>query len=168
MAKPKPKHGKKASRFKLRNAAPPEQPARNAPRAAGVPLSHGQTAIYTASGAAIAAIGCALLARYDVMPATFATGIATAVGATAAVVSKSPIAQAFGQGSMAAAGAQLGLVLLDRHYQENAAKAVLTASRPEPKKPSNAESLPPGALEAAYERARRRLAMAEAAGQMAA
>lgn len=128
-------------------------------------LSPGRAALYTAGGAAAAAITCALVARENLLPPTFVTGLVTAIGGTAVAIAESETYRAVGQGVMAAAGAQLGLVLLDNHYQETARKPVM-AAKPDAKKPSNAENLPPGALEAAYERARRRLAMAEAAEQM--
>ena len=128
-------------------------------------LSPGRAALYTAGGAAAAAITCALVARENLLPPTFVTGLVTAIGGTAVAIAESETYRAVGQGVMAAAGAQLGLVLLDNHYQETAKKPVV-AAKPDAKKPANAENLPPGALEAAYERARRRLAMAEAAEQM--
>src|SRR5262245_52879203 len=128
-------------------------------------LSPGRAALYTAGGAAAAAITCALVARENLLPPTFVTGLVTAIGGTAVAIAESDTYRAVGQGVMAAAGAQLGLVLLDNHYQETAKKPMV-AAKADAKKPSNAENLPPGALEAAYERARRRLAMAEAAEQM--
>lgn len=130
-------------------------------------LSPGRAALYTAGGAAAAAVTCALVARENLLPPTFVTGLVTAIGGTAVAIAESETYRAVGQGVMAAAGAQLGLVLLDNHYQETTKKPVI-ATKSDAKKPSNAENLPPGALEAAYERARRRLAMAEAAEQMAA
>jgi hypothetical protein len=130
-------------------------------------LTRGQAALYTAGGAAAAAVTCALVARENILPPTFVTGLVTAIGGTAAAIAHSETYRAIGQGAMAAAGAQLGLVLIDNHYQEVAKKPMM-AAKSDTKKPSNADTLPPGALEAAYERARRRLAMAEAAGQMAA
>jgi hypothetical protein len=166
---------KKRFRHKLRNGLRNDaRPARTSSRiSAGGreqdsadKLSPGRAALYTAGGAAAAAITCALVARENLLPPTFVTGLVTAIGGTAVAISESETYRAVGQGVMAAAGAQLGLVLLDNHYQETAKPAV--AAKSDTKKPSNAENLPPGALEAAYERARRRLAMAEAAEQMAA
>jgi hypothetical protein len=91
----------------------------------------------------------------------------TAIGGTTAAVAANPAAQAVGQGAMAAAGAQLGLVLIDNHHhQKTLMQEALAESKPAPKKPANAERLPAGAVEAAYERARRRLALAEAASRM--
>lgn len=174
MAKTKAKHGKKPHRAKFRNAARAARPTSSSATPANTigkdhpKLTSGQSALYTAGGAAAAAALCAVIARYNWLPATFATGLATAIGGTTAAVATNPKFQAAGQGVMAAAGAQLGLVLIDNHYQEKATLAALASTKPDAKKPANAEGLPPGALEAAYERARRRLAMAEAAGQMAA
>ena len=69
---------------------------------------------------------------------------------------------------MSAAGAQLGLMLIDNHYDSlETQKRIAHAQADKNKATRSAESLPPGALEAAYERARARLAMAQAAGQMA-
>lgn len=187
MKKPKAKSRKKSA-ASFRNATRPRRfriPFRsstddNAPRAADnnneatkgaashPALTRGMSALWTGGGAITAATLCALAARYDVLPAVWATGIVTAVGGTTAALALHPAAQAVGQGAMAAAGAQLGFVLIDSHHQQNAVREALAASKPAPKKPANAERLPAGAVEAAYERARRRLALAEAASRMAA
>jgi shikimate 5-dehydrogenase len=134
-------------------------------------LTRGRTLLYGAGGAAIAAVACALVAREDILPLQLANGLVAAVGGTAAVIAESPIAQAIGQGAALAAGAQLGLSYIDHHYQENPPKlptvvAAKGTAKGDGKRQS--ESLSPGALEAAYERARRRMSMAEAASQMAA
>jgi hypothetical protein len=56
---------------------------------------------------------------------------------------------------MSAAGSQLALMLIDdRDAKRPASPTVATA-----KKPANADGLPPGALENAFERARERLAL---------
>src|SRR5512139_3156545 len=168
--KKRPRH---TFRNRFRNAPRPTRAASSHAtaegRSAGSPnkLSPGRAALYTAGGAAAAAVTCALVARENILPPTFVTGLVTAIGGTAVAIAESETYRAVGQGVMAAAGAQLGLVLLDNHYQETT-KAPTVAARSDGKKPSNAEGLPPGALEAAYERARRRLAMAEAAAQMSA
>lgn len=183
MAKSKAKHGKKPHRFKFRNAALPArrskprlprlssnaEPADNETRNNGdAPLSPGQSLLYSGGGALAAAVTCAIFARKNWLPATFATGIATAIGGTTAAIAKNPKVQAAGQGAATAAGAQLGFVLLDNHYQEKELQAALASTKPDAKKRSNAEGLPPGALEAAYQRAVRRVALAQAASQMAA
>ena len=54
---------------------------------------------------------------------------------------------------MSAAGSQLALMVIDDHEEQ---KAPATKG----KKPANADSLPAGALENAFERARQRLALA--------
>jgi hypothetical protein len=130
-------------------------------------LSKGQTLLYGLGGAALATATCALIARQNLMSATGVTMLVSGIGGTAAAVTKSPTVASLGLGAMTAAGAQFGLVVLDNHYQAAAAKAPVIA-KSDGKKLANAEALPPGALEAAYERARRRLALAEAAAQAAA
>ena len=172
------KTAKKGHRHRFRNDMRPTRSASSRASTAGndanqgrkkdePTLTKGRAALYTAGGAAIAAVGCALMTRENILPPTFVTGIVTAIGGTAVAIADSETYRAIGQGVMAAAGAQLGLVLLDNHYQETLTKIPAVAAKGDPKK-RDAESLPPGALEAAYERARRRLAMSEAAGQMAA
>lgn len=191
MTKAKTKSGKEKKEGKRRNAARPTRlrlPFRAARAAANdntsrvaandsaphkgatthPTLTSGKAALWTAGGALTAATLCALAARYDVLPAVWATGLVTAIGGTTAAVAAHPVAQAVGQGAMAAAGAQLGLVVIDNHYQQTVIRDALVASKPAPKKPANAERLPDGAVASAYERARRRLALAEAACRMAA
>jgi hypothetical protein len=56
---------------------------------------------------------------------------------------------------MSAAGSQLALMMIDDHNAKQAAPAHVATA----KKPSNADGLPPGALENAFERARERLAL---------
>jgi hypothetical protein len=51
---------------------------------------------------------------------------------------------------------------VDDQLQSRPPEQVVSKDKPPAKKPSNADGLPPGALEAAYERARRRLAMTQA------
>jgi len=128
----------------------------------------GMRTIKAAGGAIGAALACAYIARENWLPPKAVTGLLAAIGGTVAFVAEKDSFRSVGQGVMSAAGAQLGLMLIDSHYQtvNGGAPAVAIASGG--KKPANAETLPPGALEAAYERARRRLAMAEAASHMAA
>jgi hypothetical protein len=118
--------------------------------------SPARTAAKTAGGAFISAGACALLARQDWLPPTAVTAAVSIVGAILALGGNSQTLCAVGNGAMSAAGGQFGLMLIDNHYQSKL------------KKPANADSLPPGALESAYERARARLALASAAGQLAA
>jgi hypothetical protein len=112
-----------------------------------------------AGGMLGATLACAFIAREDWLPPKVVTGAVSAVGAALAVGGHSNTLKAVGTGVMAAAGGQLGLLLIDDHQANRtnpATSAVATA-----KKPANAESLPPGALESAYERARARLALAQ-------
>jgi hypothetical protein len=131
----------------------------------------GKNTLKTAGGAIGAALACAFIARENWIPPKVVTGLVSAVGGTLAVLGASDTLRAVGSGVMSAAGAQFGLMLIDDHYDNMATqKAIATAAADaqKNKKPANLESLPPGALESAYERARARLAMAQAASQMAA
>ena len=190
------KQKKKVHRHQLRNAAPMRAPTMRAPRPNGVAPSNQNTPVdsqkktswgldtlKTAGGAAGAAVTCALLARENVFPPVFITGLVTGVGATMAVFGRNDTLRQVGAGAMSAAGAQLGLMLIDNHYDDvetqkriaaaQADKAAAERAHAEKAKADlakatrSAESLPPGALEAAYERARARLAMAQAASHMA-
>ena len=109
---------------------------------------------YTAAGAAATALAGSLLAHEGWAPKTIA-GALTAVGAALAWRGDDPMIRSIGAGTMAAAGSQLALMLInDRSDKPRAAtQAALPPKR-------QAEALPPGALEAAFERARARLAMA--------
>ena len=69
-------------------------------------LSHGQATLYNAGGAAIATTTCALVARQNILPATFVTGLVTAIGGTAAAISESPTVRALGRLAMAEVVAQ--------------------------------------------------------------
>jgi len=174
----KGKGAKKAHRHKFRNDMRPGRKSKSDSHTgtAGLTLgshralSRGENLLWGVGGAAITAVACAFAAREDVMPIQLANGLMAAVGGTTAVVAANPRLQAVGQGAALAAGAQLGLTFIDSHYQgtlpPKPVVAVKGAAKPDGKR--QAESLPPGALEAAYERARRRMAMAEAASQMAA
>lgn len=144
----------------------------------------GTETLKTAGGAAGAALACAYIARENWIPPVFVTGLVTAVGTTMAVLGKNDTLRNVGAGVMSAAGAQLGLMLIDNHYDSLETQKRITHAQAEKahaekalaekaladknKATRSAEALPPGALEAAYERARTRLAMAQAASQMAA
>jgi len=170
------KGAKKAHRHSYRNDMRPSRASSSRAATAGATvgahpkLSRGQSLLWGVGGAAITAVACAFAAREDVMPLQLANGLMAAVGGTAAVIAENPHIQAVGQGAALAAGAQLGLTFIDSHYQTTLPPkpVVATKAAPKPDPKRQAESLPPGALEAAYERARRRMAMAEAASQMAA
>jgi len=145
MAKKKHKH-----KFtKYRNAAP------RGPRAA---KTDGGTSMhqlgYTAAGAAGTALLGSFLARQGWAPKTIAGALA-AVGAGLAWKGDGETIKSVGAGTMSAAGSQLALMLIDDHDSKPAAATTVAAA----KKPANADGLPPGALESAFERARERLAL---------
>jgi hypothetical protein len=173
------KSTKKARKAKhaYRNAAPPPRSNTSlrpgtGPRPGGGRIGTDTPAwrtIKTAGGAVGAALACAYIARENWIPPKVVTGLVSAVGGTLAVGGQSDTLRAVGAGVMSAAGAQLGLMLIDDHYHGSGGGTHATATASAVgKKPANADSLPPGALESAYERARARLAMAQAAGHMAA
>jgi hypothetical protein len=142
---------KKKHKFKHRNAAPARNAVARAPRAAKpteeTPL---QRLGYTAAGAAGTALVGSLLARQGWAPKTIASAL-TAVGAGLAWKGDGSTIRNLGAGTMSAAGSQLALMVIDDHEKKPSGPA---------KKPSNADELPPGALESAFERARHRLALA--------
>ena len=107
---------------------------------------------YTAAGAAGTALAGSFLAHEGWAPKTIATALAT-VGAGLAWKGDSPTIQSLGAGAMSAAGSQLALMVIDDRGRKSREPAGTV------KKPSNADALPPGALEAALERARSRLAL---------
>ena len=142
---------KKKHKFKLkhRNAAP------RVPRANKQDSETSAHRLgYTAAGAAGTALLGSFLARQGWAPKTIA-GALTAVGAGLAWKGDGSTIKSVGAGTMSAAGSQLALMLIDdRDAKRPAAPTVATA-----KKPANADGLPPGALENAFERARERLAL---------
>jgi hypothetical protein len=146
--------------------------------------SWGTETLKTAGGAAGAALACAYIARENWIPPLFVTGLLSAVGGTLATLGRNETLRNVGTGVMAGAGSQALLMLIDSHYDSletqkrivaaQAEKAAADKAKAEHAKADaskttrSADSLPPGALEAAYGRARARLAMAQAASQMAA
>jgi hypothetical protein len=141
---------KKKHKFKLkhRNASP------RAPRAArGEDETAGKRLAVTAAGAAGTALAGSFLARQGWAPKTIAGALA-AVGAGLAWKGEGSTIRSVGAGAMSAAGSQLALMMIDDRDRTSAPQ-VATA-----KKPSNTDGLPAGALEAAFERARHRLALA--------
>lgn len=195
MAKLKPK--KKYKRNLFRNAARPPRITNATPAQGGTnsadkkQTTWGFDTLKTAGGALGAALTCALVAREEVIAPVAVTSIVTAAGTSMALFGRNETVRHVGAGIMSAAGAQLGLMLLDNHYDNLATQKAITQAKAEKAqaerlvqvekalvdkaladksktKPANIEGLPPGALEAAYERARARLSMAQAAREMAA
>jgi hypothetical protein len=107
---------------------------------------------YTAAGAAGTALVGSFLAREGWAPKTIAGALA-AVGAGLAWKGDSSTVKSVGAGAMSAAGSQLALMVIDDRDKKPATTTVAV------KKPANADGLPPGALESAFERARERLAI---------
>ncbi len=151
MAKKKHKH-----KFKHRNAGPPRNLAPRVPRAPRVSKPGDESSFhqlgYTAAGAAGTALLGSFLARQGWAPKTIA-GALTAVGAGLAWKGDGSTIKSVGAGTMSAAGSQLALMMIDDRSKPASAPTVAT------KKPSNADELPAGALESAFERARERLAL---------
>jgi hypothetical protein len=137
-------------KFKHRNAAGPPRP-RAAKQEAETP---GKRLAVTAAGAAGTALAGSFLARQGWAPKTIA-GVLAAVGAGLAWKGEGSTVRSVGTGAMSAAGSQLALMMIDDRDRKTAPAPTTTA-----KKPSNADGLPAGALEAAFERARSRLELA--------
>src|SRR5262249_37822120 len=140
-----------------RNAAPaPKVITRNAVARAPRSKEADETSLsrlgYTAAGAAGTALLGSLLARQGWAPKTVASALA-AVGAGLAWKGEGYTVRQVGAGTMSAAGSQLALMVIDDHEDKKVPKVST-------KKPSNADELPAGALENAFERARQRLALA--------
>ena len=133
-----------------RNAGPPRAPR------AGKPEDETSTHRlgYTAAGAAGSALIGALLARQGWAPKTIA-GTLTALGAGLAWKGEGSTTKSLGAGTMSAAGAQLAMMMIDDHQTKQEVKVATVV-----KKPANADDLPPGSLENAFERARERLTIA--------
>lgn len=154
MAKHKKKH-----KHHFRNAAP------RPPRAAR-PTEETNTHRlgYTVAGAAGSALLCAFMAREGWAPKTV-SGALAAVGAGLAWKGDSTTIRSVGAGAMSGAGAQLALLMIDDHDGKttpqskpdaNGVASKVTATKPA--RQANAGELPGDALEAAYYRARERLA----------
>jgi len=156
--KTKPKH---AFRNAATVSAMPRPKARAHPRAEGIDWgTRGWQLAKLGGGMLGGALACALIAREEWLPPKTVTGAAAAVGTALMVGGESDTARWLGAGMAAATGGQLLLLTVDDHAQSKPPEKA--ASNTAQKKPANADGLPPGALEAAYERARRRLAMTQA------
>ena len=144
------KKKKNKHKHKFRNAAIAPRPRAAKPE----PESSTHALGYTAAGAAGTALLGSFLARQGWAPKTIA-GALTAVGAGLAWKGDTSTTKSIGAGTMSAAGSQLALMMIDDHGEKRAAATSVATG----KKPSNADGLPPGALEHAFERARDRLAL---------
>ena len=152
---------KNKHKHKFRNAAPVRNAVARAPRPRPEDITPLRRLGYTAAGAAGTALVGSFLAREGWAPKTIATAL-TAVGAGLAWKGDAETTKSLGAGTMSAAGSQLALMMMEDHHGAKPAATPTTATA---KKPANAASLPPGALENAFERARARLAYAsEGAG----
>ncbi len=166
---------KQKQKPKRRNAAPPQvrvgrsPPFRSAPSRARAANDNAQVdgesfslrrLGYTAAAAAGTALTGSILARQGWAPKTIA-GTLTAVGAGLAWKGDGEPVRSVGAGVMSAAGSQLALMMIDDHEAKKAPPSPPAKKQGPADKPSNAEDLPPGALEAAMERARMRLALSE-------
>ncbi len=162
----KKNHKNRKHKPKFRNAAPAAPAASRPMRATRAPRAMtraDETPLrrlgYTAAGAAGTALVGSFLAREGWAPKTIA-GLLTTGGAIASWTSHDPTVRNIGSGAMSAAGGQLALMLLDDSEKTKAQAAAGTT----PIKRANADGLPSGALESAFERARARMAvMTEAA-----
>ena len=139
----------KKNKQRHRNAAPvaraPSVP--RVARAAVVEETPMRRLGYTAAGAAGTALVGSFLAREGWAPKTVA-GLLTAAGGMAAWTSHDPTVRNVGAGAMSAASAQLALLMIDEHDKPAQSAAA---------KRANADGLPQGALESAFERARARM-----------
>lgn len=188
--KNKRKKLRNAAPFAAPRALPrPRAPSRAAARPAEHAVDQTRENASVATKVGLAALGtgalCALIAREDWLPPTFVTTAAALTGAALAFA-ESPTVKATGLGVMAAGTGQLLEMLIDSHLEaknaDNDAKRdddrpkgssttpatsppVAATPAPATKRQLNPDSygLPPGALEAAYQRARDRLAMQRAA-----
>ncbi|MEP6990412.1 MAG: hypothetical protein ABJA80_05725 [bacterium] len=150
---------KKFKKQSFRNAAP---------RAARTSKAEDETSFkrlaYTAGGAAGTALAVSFLKREGWAPKTAATTL-TAVGAGLTWKGDAPTIRSLGAGVMAGAGSQLAMMLIDKEGSTATAQSTKPSDHntgivASGKKPSNAEAVPAGALEAALERARARVAFA--------
>jgi hypothetical protein len=182
------KKHKKAHHMR-RNAAAP--PARSVPRAVVVRSPRGPIAsdlaaadkhndddtrgwrmIKALGGAAATTVAGAYLARQDVLSPKLMTGVISGLGAALAWGAPNKTVRSVGLGAMAAAGGQLGFMLIDdelirREETKKKDDRPQLASGPHStvppsagKKQSNASDIPADALARAYERARLKMALA--------
>ena len=161
---------KQKNKPKLRNAATASAMPRPRPRTRPSTTRDGTAqldedtpgwqAAKLGAGVLAGALACAFIARQDWLPPKAITGATTAVGTALLLGGHSDTLRLVGAGAAAAAGGQLLLLTVDDQLQTKP-EQVASKDKTSPKKPANADGLPPGALEAAYERARRRLEMTQ-------
>jgi hypothetical protein len=145
-----------------RNAAPPRPPAPRSAKGAKPPASAGLRFAVTAGGA-LAASALGALAANRGMPPLAAAGILALGGGLLAWKGPGEHSRTAGTGAASAGGSQLMLLAL----QTPPARPKIVANQnqataaPAPARLKNAdiEALPPGALDAAFERARAELAL---------
>jgi hypothetical protein len=143
-----------------RNAAP--RPASSRPTAGKGDLTDtvfqriGQL-VPTALGAGAASLGGALATRWGFHPQTVAIALG-ALGVGIAAKSDTKEWQRAGAGAFSAGGSQLVLLTLRKAQQQQSRPAPPSPPAPRPKN-ADLGALPPGALDAAFERARAALAV---------
>jgi hypothetical protein len=162
--KKKPKHG----RPRMRNAATAAA-ARRPRHATTSPATH-ENKTETESrawqvakvlgGAAVSAVGCSFIARQEWLPPKALTAGVAAVGAALYAGGQNDTLRMVGAGAAASAGGMFTYLMIDDAVHTRPASQPQVVSNPPPAK-RQADGLPPGALEAAYERARRRMALAD-------
>ena len=153
-------------------AAEEDARALEAARKAAEEDTKGWRTIKALGGAAATTVAGAYLARQDVLPPKIMTGAISALGAALALGAPNKTVRSIGLGAMAAAGGQLGFMLIDdelirREEEKKKDDRPQVAAGPRPstppasgKKQSNASDIPADALARAYERARMRMALA--------
>jgi len=155
-----------------REAAEQDARALEAARKAAEEDTRGWRTIKALGGAAATTVAGAYLARQDVLPPKIMTGAISALGAALALAAPNKTVRSIGLGAMAAAGGQLGFMLIDdelirreedkkKDDRPHLAAGPRPSTPPSPgKKQSNASDIPADALARAYERARVRMALA--------
>ncbi len=177
--KPKPKaprrpaarHPAHARRQGLRTAAPRPPSGRGSRASTRAELDEKERELtfferlgYTAAGAGVASAAGALATRWGFHPRTISIVLGAAGAAMIAKFKKNKDVQAAGQGAFSAGGSQLMLLLLKGAQAQEPAPQVASKDT-QPSQPAKEQprrqlgALPPGALDAAFERARSTLTM---------
>lgn len=175
MATPNPKKARPRRRNRMRNdMVPAADRLRSRSRDANPSTTDTPSwqAAKLLGGAVGSSLALAYIARQDWIPPKALTGAVTAGGVALLLGSENPTLKMLGGGAAAAAGGQFTYLLVDDELKvpsqpaPKPPQAAGTHPSPPVKTNSNADSLPPGALEAAYERARRRMALTPQADSM--